>query len=331
MAEQTLSLSAEVPAELSGERADRIAAACFPDYSRSMLRRWIDDSWLLVDGRSVKPRQPLYLGQRLGLEVPASAFENWHAPQPVPFKILYEDDDLLVVDKPAGIVVHPGAGNRDQTLVNGLIAHRATQAALPRAGIVHRLDKDTSGLMLVAASSAARLRLTAMIEERLVERQYLALCEGRMPNRVMIDDPLGRDPRLPIRRAVRPDGRPARTHVQPRALGAWASELEVRLDTGRTHQIRVHLAAQGHPLVGDRLYGARTAQRVLADLRGPEAALAVVAEFDRQALHAAHLSLPHPISGQPLSFSTAVPDDLERLLAAAATLDFRLSTDGAAR
>lgn len=309
-----VSLAASVPAPLSGERLDRVAAHCFGDFSRTLLRRWIEAGHLLVDGARLKPKQAVYADQRLTLVVPAAALENWHEAQPVPFDLLYEDDDLLVVNKPAGVVVHPGAGNLDQTLVNGLLSHRPALAGLPRAGIVHRLDKDTTGLLLVAASSRARLRLTQMIADREVRRHYLALCQGVVATPTTFEGPIGRDQREPTRMSVRSDGRAARTWTTPTGAYDWATLLEVKLDTGRTHQIRVHLSHAGHALVGDRRYGARTAAAIRAELRGPEAAIDRLAAFDRQALHAAELALEHPVSGAPLTFAVPPPADFQALL-----------------
>ena len=317
---QTLVLSSRVPAALSGERLDRVAAHCFTDYSRTLLRRWIEAGHLQVDGQPQKPRQPVYSDQRLDLQVPAAAFENWHAPQPVPFQLVYEDEDLLVIDKPAGVVVHPGAGNLDRTLVNGLLAHRPELAVLPRAGIIHRLDKDTTGLLLVAASSRARLRLIEMIAERGVQRHYQALCEGVLSAPATFEGPIGRDRREPTRMMVRADGRPARTWAVPAQTFAWATLLRIKLDTGRTHQIRVHLSHAGHPLVGDRRYGARSAAAVRTELTGAEPALACVAAFERQALHAAELAFEHPVTAEALTFAAPLPEDFRALLDAAPRL-----------
>ncbi|MEM6708234.1 MAG: RluA family pseudouridine synthase [Pseudomonadota bacterium] len=310
-----------VTAALAGQRADRVAAASFPDYSRSLLKRWMDAGWLTLDGQPVAPKHPVYEGQIFELAVPASAFEQWDLPQPVPFRVVYEDADLLVVDKPAGVVVHPGAGNRDGTLVNGLLHHRPALARLPRAGIVHRLDKNTTGLLIVAASLAAHTALVQMIAERAVRREYEALCEGSPPDDGWMDSPIGRDPRQPLRMAVVASGRPARTHLAVAERFAEMSWLRLTLDTGRTHQIRVHLAHHGHPLVGDHLYGARSARQWAQRLKGDAAAVAVVSDFARQALHARRLRLDHPVSGEALAFDAPLPSDLRRLREAVATLN----------
>jgi len=299
-----------VPPELAGERADKAAALLFDDFSRATLSRWIAEGALTVDGVAVKPKQRLLGGETLLLDAELMPREDWASAQPVAFEIVYEDDDLLVIDKPAGVVVHPGAGNPDSTLVNGLIRHRPELSRQPRAGIIHRLDKDTSGLLVVAVSSRARTRLVQDLQNRRIARLYAAVTEGRMVGGRDIDAPIGRDPRTRTRQRVREDGRPALTRVRVMERYRVHTLVEAELATGRTHQIRVHLASIGFPLVGDRRYGARGrvppgASRELVHL---------LQQFPRQALHAWQLELTHPGKGDSMHFDSPLPDDLLELI-----------------
>jgi 23S rRNA pseudouridine1911/1915/1917 synthase len=285
----------------AGQRLDRFLAASIDGVSRTRIQRWIALGAVTVDGAPALPSRRLR-----GLEaidawpLPTEA-ERAFEPDDVPLAIVHEDADLMVLDKPAGLVVHPAPGHWRGTLMNGLLHARPDSAKLPRAGIVHRLDKDTSGLMMVARSERAFERLTAALAARAVGRRYLAVVEGVPPPRFTVDAPIGRDPRDRLRMAVVPleRGRPAVTHVERLATVDRASTVECRLETGRTHQIRVHLAHRGHPLVGDALYGGRAR-----------------AGFARQALHAWRLELAHPSSGTPLAFASPLPADLVALLVA---------------
>jgi 23S rRNA pseudouridine1911/1915/1917 synthase len=252
-------------------------------------------------------------GERVAIDAPLrEEAEGWARPEPVAFGLVHEDAALLVVDKPAGLVVHPGAGNPSGTLVNGLLHRYPELAGLPRAGIVHRLDKDTSGLLVVARTAEAHTALVRQLADRSMGRSYLAVVEGVPVSGFTVDEPLDRDPRNRLRRAVVPGGRPAVTHVRVEERYRAHALLACQLETGRTHQIRVHLRHRRHPIVGDALYGARgrLPPRPTASLA------AAVHAFRRQALHAAELRLRHPLDGEAREFRAAPPEDFEALLAA---------------
>ena len=310
--EAELDLRAAVPAACAGMRLDRVAAQLFDDFSRSELSRWIQSGELTVDGAAGKPKQKLVGGEVIAIAAQRTPRENWHTAEAMPLAVIYEDEHLLVLDKPAGLVVHPGAGNVEGTLVNGLLHYRQSLAALPRAGIVHRLDKDTSGVMVVAASELAHVRLVRMIAARKVHRAYVAVCEGRLVGGRDIDAPIGRDPHNRLRQAVREDGKPALTEVRVRQRYRAHTLVEASLHTGRTHQIRVHMQSIGYPLVGDRRYGARG--------RVPSGAtpdfIATLHGFPRQALHAEQLGFEHPVSREHLHFEAEMPTDLAELIEA---------------
>lgn len=307
-----VSRQSTVPPELAGERVDKAAAVLFDEFSRAALTGWIQAGALTVDGLQVKPKVKLLGGELLVLNAQIEPREDWQAAEPVPFEVIYEDDHLLVVDKPAGVVVHPGAGNPSGTLVNGLLAHRRSLELMPRAGIVHRLDKDTSGLLLVAADLAAHKRLVDALQAREITRAYLALVEGVMVGGRDIDRPIGRDPVRRTLQRVREDGRPALTRV--RVADRYRSHTLIRaeLETGRTHQIRVHMSSIGHPLVGDSRYGARGRIPPGADAR----LIDVIRGFSRQALHAQRLAFAHPRSGEAMSFEAPIPADMAALILA---------------
>jgi 23S rRNA pseudouridine1911/1915/1917 synthase len=281
----------------AGQRLDKVLVALAGEFSRSHLQTLIEDGCVQLDGRvvttcstRVKP------GQRLRVELRPTAQSLAFRPQAMALQVVHEDEHLLVIDKPVGLVVHPAAGHWSGTLLNGLLAHHAGAATLPRAGIVHRLDKDTSGLMLVGKSLEAVTALVRAIAAREVKREYLAIVQGEIlqPARVAhIDAPIGRDPQSRVRMAVVPSGKPAQTDVAVLHSGAGCTAVRCRLHTGRTHQIRVHLASRGFPLVGDALYGGRP-------LLG----------LTRQALHAARLSLRHPVHGGELVFESPLSPDL---------------------
>ncbi|PPV00085.1 23S rRNA pseudouridine(1911/1915/1917) synthase RluD [Xanthomonas hyacinthi] len=314
-----------VPDHAAGRRFDAVLAELFPAFSRSRLAEWIKSGDALLDGARARPRDALRGGEIASLHVVLET--QTHAlPEDIPLEVLYEDDQVIVLNKPAGLVVHPGAGNPGGTLVNALLYRDPSLAALPRAGIVHRLDKDTSGAMVVARTLPAHTSLVAQLAARDVHRQYLAVVAGPLVSGGTANAPIDRHPRDRLRMAVREDGRDAVTHYRLRERFRAHTALECRLETGRTHQIRVHMAHLKHPIIGDPLYGGAlklpkgATEALIAELRG----------FKRQALHAETLEFKHPTSGEPVRASAAVPADLQRLLAVLRE-DTRLAAEQARR
>jgi 23S rRNA pseudouridine1911/1915/1917 synthase len=303
---------AQVPLSAAGRRFDQALAEMFPDYSRSRLAGWIKAGAVTLDGAPAPPRQLLRGGERVRLEAEL-AVEVESAPEAIELTVVHEDAHLLVLDKPAGLVVHPGAGNPAGTLLNALLHHDPKLAELPRAGIVHRLDKDTSGLMVVAKSLAAHTALVEMLSRHAVERQYEAVVLGTLVAGGTVDAPIGRHMGDRLRQAVRDeeDGKHAVTHYRLRERFRAHSLIQCNLETGRTHQIRVHLAHIHHPLVGDPLYG--------GSLRLPKGAtpelVAALRGFRRQALHAERLAFQHPVTGEAMAFEAQRPLDMEALVA----------------
>lgn len=301
----------QVPIEAAGRRLDQVLAELFPEFSRSRLAAWIKAGQVQLDGRGARPRDAVHGGEQIRIEAELEALTE-SAPEPIALALLYEDAHLLVVNKPAGLVVHPGAGNPSGTLVNALLHHDPGLARLPRAGIVHRLDKDTSGALIVARTLEAHAALVAQLAAREIHRQYQAIVNGRIIAGGSIDAPLDRHPRDRLRRAVVEDGKPAVTHYRVRERYRAHTRLECVLETGRTHQIRVHLAHLRHPLVGDPLYGGA--------LRLPKAAtpelIAALRGFRRQALHAEQVELAHPQHGGQLQVQAPFPQDFLDLAAA---------------
>lgn len=302
-----------VPAGLAGMRLDRALAALLPDFSRSRLQQWLREGLVQVDRGPTRGRDRVRGGEWVEVRGRLPVSERWEA-QEIPVKVLYEDADLLVVDKPAGLVVHPAVGNPDRTLVNALLHRDPELARLPRSGIVHRLDKDTSGLLVVARTPRAHRSLVEQLREHAVVREYEAVATGVLTAGGTVDAPIGRDPRHRTRMAVVPGGRPAVTHFRVVARFRAHTHVRVRLETGRTHQVRVHLAQLRHPLAGDPVYGGRL--RLPAGC-SPELAEAL-RRFRRQALHAARLELAHPAHGAPMAWESPLPADLRELLEALA-------------
>jgi 23S rRNA pseudouridine1911/1915/1917 synthase len=303
------SLEARVPIQCHGMRLDQVAAELFPEYSRNRLATWIKEGRLTVDGRTVKPRDKATASAQLTLLVADEPVIDWQ-PQSLPLKVIFEDEHILVVNKPAGLVVHPAAGHADGTLVNALLAHAPELGALPRGGIVHRLDKETSGIMFVARSSLAHKSLVAQLSGRTVSRTYCAVCTGALTGGGKIDAPIDRHPTARTKMAVVADGKPAVTHFRIAHRFKHYTQLQVNLETGRTHQIRVHMAHRKWPLIGDPVYGGR--QRVPAG--ASDLLMSTLRSFPRQALHAQALEFEHPASGDWMEFETELPDDLVNLL-----------------
>ena len=303
----------EIPAQLAGQRLDSALARLLPEHSRTRIKGWIDAGQVLIGRLPCKPRDVARAGSRVQVRMTVEAPPTGVLPESIALNVVHEDRDLLVVDKPAGLVVHPGAGNPHHTLQNALLGMDPKLAAVPRAGIIHRLDKDTSGLLLVARTIEAHTSLTRQLAARSVSREYLALCVGVMTGGGTIDEPIGRHRSDRLRMAVRQDGRPAITHYRVLERFRGHTYLRVKLETGRTHQIRLHLAHRHYPIVGDPKYGARR----LARPRGAtDALIDALRGFKRQALHAATLAFDHPHSGKRLTFESPVPPDFARLLAA---------------
>jgi len=299
-----------VPDSCLGKRLDQTIAIMFPDYSRSRLKEWILAGSIRVNGEVLtRAREKMYGGELIDINAEVEAEKRFEA-QNIPLTIVYEDDDILVVNKPAGLVVHPGAGNPDGTLLNALLHHCPEIEVVPRAGIVHRLDKDTTGLMVVAKTIAAQTNLVDALQLREITREYEAIASGIMTAGGLVDAPIGRHSTKRTNMAVTFTGRPSVTHYRVMEKYRLHTRLRLRLETGRTHQIRVHMAHITHPLVGDPVYGGRprppknATPELLAMLRG----------FRRQALHAAMLSLYHPITGELMTWHADLPEDFVELI-----------------
>jgi 23S rRNA pseudouridine1911/1915/1917 synthase len=299
----------EFPPELAGRRLDQALAALLPQYSRTRIQRWIEEGAVRVNGLAPRARDVVVGGEAATVEA-RQADETSVAAEKLPLDIVHQDAAIIVIDKPPGVVVHPGAGNREHTLQNALLAHDPKLRRVPRAGLVHRIDKDTSGLLVVARSVEAQTALVAALAAHEVEREYLALCTGAMTGGGTVDEPIGRHRTQRIKMAVRSDGRAAVTHYRIEKRFRAHTLARVRLETGRTHQIRVHLAHVGYPIVGDPVYGGR---RRLPAGATPEL-VAALAGFRRQALHAARLEFVHPKSGKQASFEAPLPQDFRQLL-----------------
>lgn len=294
-----------VPPECAGLRLDQALARLLPEFSRNRLQQWVRSGHVSVDGRCVNAKTKLRGGENVTVFPQADVRTGAFVAEDIPFPVVYEDEAIIVADKPAGLVVHPGSGNWSGTLLNALLRHAPQLAALPRAGIVHRLDKDTSGLLVVAKTLSAQANLVRQLQAHTVGREYLALVHGSVARAGSVEAPIGRHPRQRTRMAIVGKGKPATTHFEPVEHGRGWSLLRCRLETGRTHQIRVHLSSIGHPLIGDPVY--RT--------QNPSAArLAAAIHFPRQALHAARLTLTHPLTGHPMQWESPMPADMQELL-----------------
>ena len=302
----------QVTEQFAGQRLDAALASMFPDYSRSRLQQWIRDGQVLLDGEVVKPRTRLAGDEILQLTVQPEPCMEDYTPQDIALDIVYEDDDIIVLNKPAGLVVHPAAGHASGTLVNALLFHDAELGNLPRAGIVHRLDKDTTGLMVIARNLKAHKHLVEELQQRAMKREYQAVVQGVITAGGTIDAPIGRHPRDRVRMCVREDGKPAITHYRVLKRYRGHSHIQLQLESGRTHQIRVHMQYIRHPLIGDPVYGGRPKIPAQAE----DTFIEVLRSFNRQALHAFRLSLLQPTTGEPMSWQVPLPDDMVQLLAA---------------
>jgi 23S rRNA pseudouridine1911/1915/1917 synthase len=298
---ETLTRRERLPASSGRLRLDQAAAQLFPEYSRAKLQAWIKSGELRVDGQAGKAAARVAPGALI--EINAQQTQIASGPEAIPLDVLFEDPDFLVVNKPAGLVVHPGAGNPTGTLMNALMHYAPETMGLPRAGIIHRLDKETSGLLMVAKSLTAMTALTRQLADRGIKREYEAIVYGHPAPFGIVDAPIGRHPTHRTKMAVRPLGRASETHFWCLARYGGLAHMRFSLVTGRTHQIRVHMEHLGHPLVGDPVYRQR---------RGPR--LEGVPEFGRQALHARHLELAHPVSGDIVEVNADAPDDFQALL-----------------
>ena len=309
--ESRITASFSVPSELSDRRLDQAAAELMPEHSRSRLQGWIKSGALTVNGNVFRPRDKVMMGDSLELDAEPEAQVTWEA-EAISLDVVYEDEHLLVINKPAGLVVHPAAGHADGTLVNALLNYAPEVENLPRAGIVHRLDKDTSGIMVVARSLIAHTSLVDQLQTRTMGREYEAVIVGTLTGGATVDAPVGRHPQERKKMAVVSSGKPAVTHYRLAERFAAHTHIRCTLESGRTHQIRVHMAHVKHPLVGDPQYGGR--------LRLPkgttEELRLALAAFQRQALHARKLTLTHPQTGQTMSWEVPMPTDMVDLIAA---------------
>lgn len=302
--------SLTAPPSPAGQRFDQVLAQLLPDHSRARLTRWIKEGFVTLNGAKVRPAQKVYGGEAIVVAAPEESPLPDPA-QPLTLTLVHEDEQLIVVDKPAGLVVHPAAGHADGTLLNALLNHDPQLRDLPRAGIVHRLDKDTSGLLVVARTLKAHTHLVRQLQAREMGREYWALVYGRLIAGDCVDEPIGRHPTDRKKMAVRPEGKPAVTHYRIEQRFADLTGLSVRLETGRTHQIRVHLSHRRFPIVGDPVYGGRL--RVPAG--ASDSLRDALSALRRQALHARNLTLVHPASEATMTFTSPLAPDLATLLA----------------
>ena len=322
---QQVQLTATVSEAQLGQRLDQTLAELFPDYSRSRIKEWILERRVSVNGTIIdKPKEKVFGGEQVSIDAEIEEAQRWEA-QNIPLNIVYEDDDILVINKPRGLVVHPGAGNPDGTVLNALLYHYPPIADVPRAGIVHRLDKDTTGLMVVAKTVPAQTHLVETLQLRESTREYEAVAIGTMTAGGTVNEPMARHSTKRTHMAVHPMGKPATTHYRIMEHFRAHTRLRLRLETGRTHQIRVHMAHINHPLVGDPLYGGRPRPPKGAS----DAFIAALRGFDRQALHATMLRLYHPITGIEMEWHAPLPQDMVDLIDAlkADTHEFRDQMD----
>lgn len=299
----------DIPSEYAGKRLDQALAQLMPEYSRSRIKDWIEKGRVILDGSVPRPKDSLKGGEKVQVSPQTPAIIEERA-QAIALDIRYEDEDLLVLNKPAGLVVHPAVGNREGTMLNALLHYLPSLASLPRAGIVHRLDKETSGLMVVAKSAIAHQHLVAALAEHRVSREYLALVQGELISGGTVEAPIGRHPRDRKRMGVVLGGKHAVSHYRVIERFVGCTLLRVSLETGRTHQIRVHMAHNRHPIIGDPVYGGRLRLPPGAD----EPLIAALRSFRRQALHATRLELEHPVTGERMAWESEAPEDMRNLI-----------------
>ncbi len=304
-----IELEGRVPSEYTGKRFDQILPLLFSDYSRSRLTAWIKEGAVLVDGKQLKPREKLFGGEVISIDVVIEDLEN-HEPEDIDIEVVYEDDHILIVNKPAGLVVHPAVGNRTGTLLNALLFHYPNIGQVPRAGIVHRLDMDTTGLMVVAKTIQAQTDLVTQLQDRSMGREYEAVTFGVMTGGGCVEEPIGRHATNRLKMAVITMGKEAVTHYRLLEKFRAHSHVRLKLETGRTHQIRVHMSHINYPLVGDQTYGGRA--RLPKGIE--EETVSKLRNFKRQALHAKKLELWHPATGEQMSWEIDLPDDFTELL-----------------
>ena len=305
-----------IPDRLIGQRIDAAIAKMLPDYSRSKITAWVRSGGALINDKTFKPKEKVLGGEIVSLTIKQEKTNDWQA-EDIPLDIVFEDDDIIVVNKPVGLVTHPGAGNWTGTLANALLHFDPNLANLDRAGIVHRLDKNTSGLMVVARSELAQKNLVEQLQTHSVSREYSAIVYGHMISGGTVDEPIGRDPKDRIKQAVVEDGKDAVTHYRVIDRFAHHTHVKAILETGRTHQIRVHMSYIDHPLIADPMYGGKIRFPKKADEQLKDA----LKGFKRQALHAKKLTLTHPISGEEMSWKAPLPQDLQDLLKALQEFD----------
>lgn len=298
-----------IPPELAGHRLDQALSILLPQHSRSRITQWIRQEEVLVNGRTARAKDKVIGGEEIAIHAAPPTESSWE-PQNIQLNILYEDNDLLVINKPPGLVVHPAAGNPRNTLLNALIFHCPSLAQLPRAGIIHRLDKDTSGILIIAKTLIAHTQLVKDLQERLIKREYEAIVKGILTAGGHVEAPIGRHPKHRTQMAVVDSGKPALTHYRIIQRFAAHTHIRIQLETGRTHQIRVHMTHIDHAIIGDPVYGKRPTLPKACSIELKE----MLQQFPRQALHAVRLSLLHPITKQPFVWEAPLPQDMQHLI-----------------
>jgi len=308
---KSVTLSARIPAQQSGQRLDQALANIFNEHSRARLQGWIREGKVLVDNQIVSQKHRVSGGEQIEIQAVHEPRNDWQAEE-IPLEIIHEDDHLIVINKPAGLVVHPGAGNPQHTLLNALLHYCPALQFIPRAGIVHRLDKETTGLMVIAKTPEVHTRLVDAMQKHEIKRHYQALVRGELISGGVVDQPIGRHPARRVKMAVVRTGKPARTHYLVEERFPGFTLLRCRLESGRTHQIRVHMAHLKHPIVGDPVYGGRSVLPAACS----QAVRLVIKNFKRQALHASNLELMHPVENRTINWQAPLPEDFTNLLQA---------------